>query len=135
MMGAGAAGARPWTSSETAEGVALSETRLDATCTFKGHLDTADDLLVEGKVEGTIQSTAKVIVAANACVDGRISGREVEVAGTVKGDVVASGRFRLASTGRIEGDVKAEHMSVEDGGVLHGKVLADSGPAPARPSS
>jgi cytoskeletal protein CcmA (bactofilin family) len=110
------------------------ETRLDSTSTFKGHLATSDDLLVEGKVEGTIESSAKVVVAAEARVEGRITARDVEVAGVVKGDVVAKGHFRLASTGRIDGDVKAEHMSVEDGGVLHGKVLAESVSTPKPPS-
>ena len=101
------------------------QTRLDPTSRFKGTVTAKDDLLIEGVVVGGVHSSARIVVAQGARVQGPVSGREVEVAGTVDGDVRAQGRLHLAATGKIHGDVQAAHLTVEDGGVLHGKVLAD----------
>ena len=46
----------------------------------------------------------------------------MEILGTVEGNINANGHFLLGATGRVEGDVIAGHMRVEDGGVLHGTV-------------
>lgn len=104
------------------------ESRLDPTGRIRGNLITEDDLVVEGILEGTIRSTARVVVVAGARVKGRITAGEVEVLGIVEGDVRATGHLRLSATGRIEGDVRAAHLTVEDGGVLLGRVLSDTGP-------
>jgi cytoskeletal protein CcmA (bactofilin family) len=98
-------------------------TKLDSTARFVGDVVTEEDLLVEGVVEGTISGRAAVVIAVGALVKGKVLGREVEVHGTVQGDVEASGLLKLGGRGRIEGDVRASHLSVEDGGVLHGRVL------------
>jgi cytoskeletal protein CcmA (bactofilin family) len=108
------------------------ETRLDATATFKGQVTTEEDLVVEGTLEGIIQSTAQVVVAKGGCVNGTIRARDVEVAGTVEGNIWASRHVLLASTGRIQGDVSAIHLRVEDGGVMQGKVLTDISSEPVK---
>ena len=102
------------------------ETRLDATATFKGHLATEEDLVVEGALEGSIQSTACVTIAQGGRVTGKIRARDVEVEGTVEGDVWASRQVHLSTTGHIQGDVSAIHLRVDDGGVMQGRVLTDT---------
>ena len=99
------------------------KTNLDATARFVGDVITEEELLVEGVVEGTISSKASVVIAQGALVKGKVLGREVEVNGTVQGDVEAAGHLKLGSHGKIEGNVRSSHLSVEDGGVLHGRVL------------
>ncbi len=101
------------------------ETRLDATARLTGALVTEEDLRVEGVLEGSVSSTARVVVAAGAQVKGDIQGREVEVAGTVEGNVLASAAFHLRPGGRVVGDVRSAHIQVEDGGVLSGRVLTE----------
>jgi cytoskeletal protein CcmA (bactofilin family) len=102
------------------------ETRLDATATFKGNIVTEEDLVVEGAVEGSIQSRASVTVAQGGRVTGPIHARDLEVAGTVEGDITANDHVHLSPTGRIQGDVRAIHLRVDDGGVMQGRVLTTS---------
>ncbi len=102
------------------------ETRLDGTATFRGQITTEEDLVVEGAVDGDIQSTAQVVVAPGGRVTGKIRARDVEVAGVVEGDIWASRHVHLAPTGRIQGDVSAIHLRVDDGGVMQGRVLTDA---------
>lgn len=101
------------------------ETRLDGTATFKGLITTEEDLVVEGAVDGDIQSSALVTVAPGSRVTGKIRARDVDVAGLVEGDIWASGHVHLAPTGRIQGDVSAIHLRVDDGGVMQGRVLTE----------
>ena len=102
------------------------ETRIDATARLKGTLTTEDDLLVEGVLEGSVRSTARVTLAPGARVKGDVTGREVLVGGTVEGNVLASAAFVLKATGRVLGDVRSAHITVEDGGVLSGKVITEA---------
>lgn len=104
------------------------ETRLDGTAKFRGQITTEDDLVVEGAVEGDIQSSALVTVAPGGLVVGKIRARDVEVAGVVEGDISASNLVHLAPTGRIQGDVSAIHIKVDDGGVMEGRVLTKIAP-------
>lgn len=107
------------------------ETRIDATAKLVGTLVTEDDLLLEGILEGSLQSSASVTLAPGSRVKGDITGREVRVAGTVEGNVLASSVFILRATGKILGDVRAAHIQVEDGGVLSGKVITETSAAAA----
>ena len=101
------------------------ETRLDPTATFKGLLVTDDDLVVDGALEVSIRSTALVTVAPGGRVTGKIRARDVEVAGTVEGDIWASNHVHLAPTGHIQGDVSAIHLRVDEGGVMQGRILTE----------
>lgn len=102
------------------------ETRIDATAKLTGTLSTEDDLVLEGVLEGSLQSTASVTLVPGSRVKGDITGREIRVAGTVEGNVLASALFVLQSGGKILGDVRAAHIQVEDGGVLSGKVITET---------
>lgn len=106
------------------------ETKLDATATVKGRLTTEDELVVEGTVDGDIQSTSLVTVAHGGRVTGKIRARDVEVAGVVEGDIWASRHVHLAPTGRIQGDVSAIQLRVDDGGVMQGRVLTEQAGGP-----
>ncbi|MGC8762637.1 MAG: bactofilin family protein [Acidobacteriota bacterium] len=100
------------------------ETRIDAGSRLKGTLETADDLLLEGVLVGEVRSTARVVIARGARLEGPLSARDVEVGGTVEGPVTATGWVAIRSGGRVAGDIRAGHILVEDGAVVQGRVLA-----------
>jgi cytoskeletal protein CcmA (bactofilin family) len=104
---------------------AAMETIIDAATRLKGDIKGEDDLQIQGVVEGSVQTTAKVVVAQGGLVQGPISGHEVQVFGTVEGDVHVRGQFLLGPSGKVQGDVRASHIKVEDGGILQGKVLME----------
>jgi cytoskeletal protein CcmA (bactofilin family) len=58
----------------------------------------------------------------------------VIVHGTVTGDIQASARLELHATSRIEGDVTAGSLVVQEGAVLNGRcTMGTAGKADARP--
>ena len=100
----------------------IKETIFDKATRVKGIVTTQDNLVIQGILEGSVRSTAKITVDAGGRVIGDLEAKDVEILGTVEGNINANGHFLLGATGRVEGDVVAGHMRVEDGGVLHGTV-------------
>jgi cytoskeletal protein CcmA (bactofilin family) len=100
-------------------------TRIEPSTILKGNINAREDVIVEGKVEGSITSSEKVIVAKGALVKGPVFSREIEIGGVVEGDVCSRECTKLLAFGKVHGDLKTGHLFVEDGGILAGKVTTD----------
>ena len=97
---------------------------------IKGEITGSEDLFIDGNVDGKVTvSNAVVTVGPNATVKAEILGREVIVRGRVEGKLTASERIQIWSTARVNGDVKAEKIAIEEGAELHGKMEAGKLPS------
>jgi len=102
---------------------------------IKGEITGSEDLFIDGTVDGKVTvSNAVVTVGPNATVKAEIIGREVVVRGKVDGKLTGSERVQIWSTARVNGDVKAEKISIEEGAELHGKMEAGRQPDQASDS-
>ena len=100
-------------------------TRIEAAAVFKGKLEAGEDIVIEGRFEGSVNTTEKITVAKGAFVKGPLACREIDVGGIVEGDVTADECARLFAFGKIHGDLTTGHLFVEDGGILAGKVTTE----------
>lgn len=92
---------------------------------IKGELNGTEDLFVDGNVDGKISlGNATLTVGPNATVKAEISARDLVVRGRVEGKLTANERIQVWSTARVEGDMKAERISIEEGAELHGRLEA-----------
>jgi cytoskeletal protein CcmA (bactofilin family) len=99
-----------------------------------GEVVGREDLFVDGTVEGSlIFENCSVTVGPNGNVRADVSAREVIVRGKIEGKVVGSERVVLQGTGEIAGEVKTEKLSIEEGGVLRGKVESGKPAPPVQP--
>ncbi len=87
-----------------------------------GDCTTDGTIRVEGSVEGSIRAGKAVVVGKNGFVDGDIVTQDAVISGRVKGSLTAESRLELQSTSRIDGQVVARMMQLEEGGVLNGTV-------------
>ena len=87
-----------------------------------GDLQTDGTVTVEGNVTGTVRSTGTVAVANGGAVTGDIHAAEIVVAGVVEGNLHAKQRAELLPGGRLEGDVFAPRVSIQEGGTLNGRL-------------
>ena len=100
-----------------------SPARIGKTVIIRGEVKGSEDLIVDGRVEGTVSLTeARLTVGPNANVEADLSARDVLVLGKVQGNVVASGRVELRAGCVVEGDIRALRLAVEDNAVFRGKV-------------
>lgn len=92
---------------------------------IKGELTGSEDLFIDGAVDGKITlSNSTLTVGPNATVKAEIAAREVVVRGRAEGKFTASERVQIWHTARVQGDIKAERISIEDGAELHGRLEA-----------
>ena len=97
--------------------------RIGKTIVVRGEVKGSEDLIVDGRVEGTVSlSDGRLTVGPNADVAADLSAKDVLVMGHVQGNIVASGRVELRAGCNLEGDIRALRLSVEDNAVFRGKV-------------
>jgi cytoskeletal protein CcmA (bactofilin family) len=97
--------------------------RIGKSVVICGEVKGSEDLIVDGRVEGTITLTeSRLTIGANASVQADLFARDVLILGQVQGNVVASGRVELRAGCSVEGDIRALRLAVEDNAVFRGKV-------------
>jgi cytoskeletal protein CcmA (bactofilin family) len=97
--------------------------RIGKTVVICGEVKGSEDLIVDGRVEGTVNlSESRLTIGPNANVAADLSAKDVLILGQVQGNVVASGRVELRAGCSVEGDIRALRLAVEDNAVFRGKV-------------
>ena len=71
-------------------------------------------------------------IGSDAHVEADIRSDKVTIAGFVRGNIVASSRLKITSTGRLEGDAKVGALVVLEGGVHHGVIRVHPEGVPER---
>jgi len=91
---------------------------------IKGEVSGHGDLSVDGEFEGKIYlERGTFTVGRNARVSAEITAREVLIYGEVRGTLKACERVHIWSTGKLTGDMETRGIVIEDGAVLHSKVV------------
>lgn len=95
----------------------------------EGKLESEGSVRLDGFFKGTIRVKGDVVVGEGAFLDADIVGRQVLIAGEVRGQVVALGKLEITATGRVFGNIEAAILAVEEGAVLQGdcKMIAKEG--------
>jgi len=94
-----------------------------ASVVIKGELSAREDVVIAGRVEGTISVEGHlVVVEPGGHVAADVVAKGVVVAGVVTGSVIAEERIELRSTARVEGELSAPRIAIAEGATLSGKV-------------
>jgi cytoskeletal protein CcmA (bactofilin family) len=108
---------------------------------IKGSIKFQKELLIDGKVEGEINSDGVLTIGENAVIHGEIKTKSITVYGKVQGNITVGERCELKSRCTLQGDLKAARLVIEEGATFIGKSEVTSGGAskpaaattPARP--
>jgi cytoskeletal protein CcmA (bactofilin family) len=107
--------------------------RIGKSVVICGELKGSEDLIVDGRVEGTVTlSKSCLTIGPSAHVAADLIAQDVLIQGHVQGNVVASGRVELRAGCVMEGDIHALRLAVEDNAVFRGRVDLTQG-AVAKP--
>lgn len=100
---------------------------IGSTITVKGDVSGDEDLVVLGKVQGTINlAKHNVTIGPGGKVKADVLGKMVIVEGEVDGDLKAKEQIVLRNTARVEGSISAPRVALEDGAVFRGGIEMDS---------
>jgi cytoskeletal protein CcmA (bactofilin family) len=89
---------------------------------IKGTIQAKENLQVQGRVEGTIESTGDITVGESGFVEATLKGSSVMISGHVQGTVQASSLFCLHQTGTLSGEVKSPRIQIEEGSIFQGRI-------------
>ena len=96
-----------------------------------------DDEEVEGVIEGrSIESSHDVDIGETGKVTASIAAKVIRIAGEVTGDINGTEKVLIAKSGRVQGNVTAPRVQLEDGALFRGSIdmnpakAAESKPAP-----
>lgn len=91
--------------------------------TIDGELKGSEDLTIQGNVEGSVNlNDHAVTVGPDGKVEADIVARVITVEGHVVGDLDADDQIVLEGTARVEGDLSAPRVNLEDGSYFRGAV-------------
>ena len=85
-----------------------------------GTLHSSGPIRIDGHVEGEVNIDGDIIIGREAVLEAKIKCNHIQVAGKIIGNVEATGKLEILSSGIIEGDVNVHTMQVEDGAILRG---------------
>jgi len=104
---------------------------LGKTVAFKGELWADEDLILLGRMEGTITHTSAITVGVGGTVIGDIDARVVTVKGTVEGNIEATELVVLLPTGSVFGNIAAPRVGLVEGASFSGSVRMTAAPTAA----
>lgn len=87
---------------------------------IKGKLRFSHDLIIDGRIEGEVNSEGDLTVGENAQIEGDIKTRSVVVFGKINGNITVTDRCELKQNAELNGDVVAGKLAIEEGASFMG---------------
>ncbi|GBG56757.1 hypothetical protein SPFL3102_02517 [Sporomusaceae bacterium FL31] len=96
------------------------ETIIGKDTQLKGSVKAQGTIRIDGEFEGDIDSEQDIIIGESGHVTAKINARNVLISGVLQGNVNATGRLELMSSGKLYGDIKANALIIGEGAVFKG---------------
>lgn len=94
---------------------------------FKGELTGEEDLLIQGRVEGTIDLKGNhLTIGQQGVVKANLMAKTITIEGTVEGDLIGQERIEIKSSSNVKGNLIAARVTLEDGAKFRGSIDMDS---------
>jgi cytoskeletal protein CcmA (bactofilin family) len=97
-----------------------SDTVIGHEAYFQGTLTAKGSLRVDGRVDGSIVDARLVTIGKTGKVKGDISCESCSISGEVKGNVAAADHIEVLACAKLEGDLRAPKVILEEGAVFNG---------------
>ena len=102
-------------------GNAPSKTIIADDIEIVGSVKSANDIELSCKLNGDLNCGGNAVIGQSAAIKGNISATSTTIQGQINGNVSVKDRIELKATARINGDVRAKRLTVEDGATFIGK--------------
>ena len=104
---------------------------LSSGVSIKGTVKFEKELLIDGEVEGRIDSQGRLTIGKSARIRGDIKTRSVVVDGNVNGNIMAEERCELRAGCTVHGDIEAPRLVVDEAASFVGsaKIATQKQPA------
>ena len=105
----------------TVDGKVSAEGNVVITGVVRGGIKCKDLILDKCSLNAEIQASGNVTIKSGT-VNGNITCKDLNIKGTVNGNINATGTVALSNDAKVKGDIKAARMGMQVGAVLDGKI-------------
>jgi cytoskeletal protein CcmA (bactofilin family) len=98
---------------------------LGKTLLFRGELTAEEDVILQGRVEGSIRHARSLIIGADGSVLGDVYANHLTVEGLVEGDLHGREAVIVKATAQVRGNIFAPRVGIMEGATFNGRVEMD----------
>ena len=80
-----------------------------------GEIISEGDFRIDGKVDGTIKTSGRVVIGTTGIVKGKVDCAFADIEGNFSGELNVSALLTLKASSNVSGDVIVSKLSVEPG--------------------
>jgi cytoskeletal protein CcmA (bactofilin family) len=106
--------------SQDVEVISNGFNRICSGTTFTGTILAANDIRIDGVVEGNVTTKGKFVVGETGRIKGDVICKNADILGKVNGKITASEFLALKSTANVTGDITMEQILIEVGAKFWG---------------
>jgi cytoskeletal protein CcmA (bactofilin family) len=92
---------------------------------IRGKLAGSEDLVVEGRIEGTVALKNHLTIEQTGVVDADVEVKDLTVHGEMRGDISADGTVSVSNAAKVVGNIRAPRIILEDGARFKGSIEMD----------
>ena len=120
-------------SNQTVTQDALAQTnRMSPGTEIKGDIVGKGDFRIDGKLEGNIETSGRIVIGEKGFVKGTIKCLNAEVEGKVEGDIKTTEQLLLKSTANISGETVVGRLAIEPGATFNGTCSMNQAPVSSK---
>ncbi|MDR3338728.1 MAG: polymer-forming cytoskeletal protein [Candidatus Symbiothrix sp.] len=98
----------------------IAHNALSAGTFVKGNIKAEEDFRIDGKLEGDIECSGKVIIGPQAEIIGNIKCPNIDLMGIINGNITILETASLKASVRFTGEIVAKHIEIESGAAFNG---------------
>ena len=87
----------------------------------EGNIQTPRDIRIDGTLVGTVYADGRLIHGPYSHVTGKVKSPNIDLLGSVEGDIVSTGIVVLRAKSNVKGTISTATMVVEAGAVFNGE--------------
>jgi len=92
-----------------------------------GEIHGKGDLTLEGQLNGNIEIDGLLVVGKKGNFNGEASAENMIIEGRIEGQIKASVKIEIRSSGYIQGNIICQQIVIAEGAFLDGKVKTKKG--------
>jgi cytoskeletal protein CcmA (bactofilin family) len=124
------------TESETTARSATGELVLiPAGGSFEGQVALIGPTRIDGSVRGSLRGTGDLVVGAGARIEGRVECDSISSEGEIQGPVSVRTRARFGAGARLDGDLHAPVVYLDENAIWNGRAIVGGCVAPESESA
>ena len=97
---------------------------------FQGEFVVKGMLRIDGLVQGRVNADS-VLLGKSGVVKGEVKAQKIIVGGKVEGSLWSEGVVEINATGKVQGDIFTNKLSVTEGGEFNGRIEMKMGESKA----